>query len=114
MYIIYEIDVPIGLVVEAIVRVFFPFFLTRVTLIGSGVLVRIASSGASRDGNGDIRGRVEPVPSSDVIGVCCPGVRCFGVTALSGISPSLSIMNGVEEVCGGGLRDGRLLGPSRG
>ena len=98
------------MVVEAVVR----FFLTRVTLIGSGVLVRIASSGISCGANGDIRGGIELLPFGGVAGVCCPGAWCFGIAALSGISPSLSIMNGIEEVCDGGLRDGRLLGPSRG
>lgn len=108
---------PIGVVVEAVVRFFFPvvpLFLTRVTLIGSGVLGRIASSGTSWDANGDIRSGIEVLSFSGVTGVCCRSVWCFGVTALSGISPSLSIMKGVEEVCDGGLRDGRLLGPSRG
>jgi hypothetical protein len=69
------------------VRFFFPgvFFLVRVTLIGSGVLVRTSSSTS-------YCGKDDTIREGVGAGVIVRGVAvCEGTTAPSGISPSRSI-----------------------
>lgn len=74
-----------------------PFFFDRVTLIGSGVLVRGVSSGTSYGGKGDRRGGVERRLSDFGVDVDVRANTGGGDgVAPSGISPSLSITNGPE------------------
>lgn len=84
-----------------VVRFFFPvpFFFGRVTLIGSGVLVRTSSPGTSYGGNDDSRTGAG-VWLSEGAGVPCLEIGAddwLETTAPSGISPSLSITNAVDE-----------------
>lgn len=67
-----------------------PFFLARVTLIGSGVLARVSSSGTSYCWNDGIVGGGVDIRSNKP-GVCCreTGTGCSETTP-SGISPSFS------------------------
>lgn len=80
-----------------------PFFFARVTLIGSGVLARVSSSGTSYCWNdGNVGGGVDI--RSNKLGVCCRETGTGGSrTTPSGISPSFSTTK-----CGGADREASL------